>query len=146
MLTIEVSNKGLTFIIINLYAPQGFGIYPFKSFFNSLPIPVFIFGDFNLHHPLWEENRASPMSNNFAEWIQNSSFILVNTTVPSFINYNGTNSLLGLTIMSTSIYHQIDCSVADSTFESDHNPVITTWSVLNNNPKNIKIINCNRVM
>ncbi|GBL80041.1 3-ketoacyl-CoA thiolase, mitochondrial [Araneus ventricosus] len=99
---------------------------------------VFIFDDFNLHHPLWGATTSLIGFKTQASSLPTQQFPHSPITTE--------RTLLDLTICSASIFHPIDCSVADSTFESDHNPVITTWSVLNNNPKNIKTINWNRVM
>ncbi|GBN26058.1 hypothetical protein AVEN_122817-1 [Araneus ventricosus] len=52
-------------------------------------VPVFIFGDFNLHHPLWGSDKSSPLSNDFVEWLQNSSFVLLNSSNPTYATYTG---------------------------------------------------------
>ncbi|GBN84388.1 hypothetical protein AVEN_68257-1 [Araneus ventricosus] len=51
VLAVEIQSKNLNFIIINIYAPLGFNIASIKRFLDSLSVPTFIFGDFNLHHP-----------------------------------------------------------------------------------------------
>ncbi|GBN52138.1 hypothetical protein AVEN_145806-1 [Araneus ventricosus] len=71
---------------------------------------------------------------------------MLNTSNPTYTSYTGTKSLLDLTLCSTSIYHQIDCFVSDSTFESDHNPVDTTRSLLRQTSKTIKTIDWNSIM
>ncbi|GBL79142.1 hypothetical protein AVEN_258042-1 [Araneus ventricosus] len=146
VLAVEVHFKDFHFIIINLYAPQGLNIENVKYFFDSFSIPVFIFGDFNLHHPFWGSNRSSPLSNDFVEWLQNSSFILLNSSNPTYAAYTGSASLLDLSICSASISHAVDCYVSESNFESDHYPVIITWSILDHTPKKIKSIDRNRIM
>ncbi|GBN28226.1 RNA-directed DNA polymerase from mobile element jockey [Araneus ventricosus] len=146
ILAVEVHFKDFHFIIINLYAPQGLNIDNVKYFFDSFSIPVFIFGDFNLHHPFWGSNRSSPLSNDFVEWLQNSSFILLNSSNPTYAAYTGSASLLDLSICSASISHAVDCYVSESNFESDHYPVIITWSILDHTPKKIKSIDWNRIM
>ncbi|GBL95481.1 hypothetical protein AVEN_54093-1 [Araneus ventricosus] len=126
ILATEIHFNNHKFIIVNLDAPQGFDIQQAKSFFESFSIPVIIFGDFNLHHPMWGSNNSTSLSNSFVDWLQNSNFVKLNTSNPTYTSYTGTNSLLDLTLRSTSIYHQVDCFVSDSTSESDHNPVVTT--------------------
>ncbi|GBL93900.1 hypothetical protein AVEN_153656-1 [Araneus ventricosus] len=146
ILAVEVHFKDFHFIIINLYAPQGLNIESVKYFFDSFSIPVFIFGDFNLHHPLWGSDRSSPLSNDFVEWLQNSSFILLNSSNSTYAAYTGSASLLDLSICSASISHAVNCYVSDSNFESDHYPVIITWSILDHTPKKIKSIDWNLIM
>eukprot|EP00659_Diplonema_papillatum_P018150 gene18150-27958_t len=71
---------GATLRVVNIYRPP---IPVFskvdtrKNLFdpNSLPtIDAVIAGDFNLHHPLWEDGAASPnsLSSSMAEWILSS--------------------------------------------------------------------------
>ncbi|GBM12828.1 hypothetical protein AVEN_247598-1 [Araneus ventricosus] len=95
---------------------------------------------------MWGSNNSTSLSNSFVGWLQNSNFVMLNTSNPTYTSYMGTNSLLDLTLCSTSIYHQVDCFVSDSTFESDHNPVITTWSLLGQTSKTIKTIDWNSIM
>ncbi|GBL84685.1 putative RNA-directed DNA polymerase from transposon BS [Araneus ventricosus] len=146
ILAVEVHFKDFHFIIINLYAPQGLNIENVKYFFDSFSIPVFIFGTLNLHHAFWGSNRYSPLSNDFVEWLQNPSFILLNSSNPTYAAYTGSASLLDLSICSASISHAVDCYVSESNFESDHYPVIITWSILDHTPKKIKSVDWNRIM
>ncbi|GBM20068.1 hypothetical protein AVEN_268397-1 [Araneus ventricosus] len=95
---------------------------------------------------MWGSNNSTTLSNSFVDWLQNSNFVMLNTSNLTCTSYTGTNSLLDLTLCSTSIYHQVDCFVSDSTFESDHNPVITTWSLLGQTSKTIKTIDWNSIM
>ncbi|GBL79834.1 RNA-directed DNA polymerase from mobile element jockey [Araneus ventricosus] len=146
ILATEIHFNNHKFIIVNLYAPQGFDIQQAKSFFESFSIPVIIFGYFNLHYPMWGSNNSIYLSNSFVDWLQNSNFVMLNTSNPTYTSYTGTNSLPDVTLCSTSIYHQVDCFVSDSTFESDHNPVITTSSLLGQTSKTIKTIDWNSIM
>ncbi|GBN64446.1 hypothetical protein AVEN_154379-1 [Araneus ventricosus] len=95
---------------------------------------------------MWGSNTSASLSNSFVDWLQNSNFVILNTSNPTYTSYSGTNSLLDLTLCSTSIYHQVDCFVSDSTFESDHNPVVTTWPLLGQSSKTIKTIDWNCIM
>ncbi|GFX62285.1 RNase H domain-containing protein [Trichonephila clavipes] len=45
---------------------------------------MIIFGDFNLHHPMWGSDHISRYSNEFVEWITDSNLVLLNTTVPTY--------------------------------------------------------------
>ncbi|GBN73721.1 hypothetical protein AVEN_170820-1 [Araneus ventricosus] len=70
ILATEIYFNNCKFIIVNLYAPQGFDIKQAKSFFESFSIPVIIFRDFNLHHPMWGSNTSTSLSNSFVDWLQ----------------------------------------------------------------------------
>ncbi|GBM15334.1 hypothetical protein AVEN_210957-2 [Araneus ventricosus] len=64
----------------------GFGCF-WLGHFGAFFLPVFIFGDFNLYHPLWGSDKSSPLSNDFVEWLQNSSFVLLNSSNPTYATH-----------------------------------------------------------
>ncbi|GBM54407.1 hypothetical protein AVEN_83010-1 [Araneus ventricosus] len=67
ILATEIYFNNYKFIIVNLYAPQGFDIQQVKSFFESFSIPVIIFGDFILRHPMWGSNTSTSLSKSFVD-------------------------------------------------------------------------------
>ncbi|GBN00352.1 hypothetical protein AVEN_270121-1 [Araneus ventricosus] len=140
VLAVEIHSKNLNFNIVNIYAPHGFNIASIKRFLDSLSIPTFIFGDFNLHHPLWGGNSQSSLSESFVDWLNNSDFSMLNTSVPTHISNPHTSSIIDLTLCSASIYNEIDCYVFDCTFESDHIPIVISWSKFQNTTYSIKTI------
>ncbi|GBN92412.1 putative RNA-directed DNA polymerase from transposon BS [Araneus ventricosus] len=146
MLTAEIFYKQQSFTIINVYAPQGFDITQARMYFESLKAPIFIFGDFNLHHRMWKANSSNSLSNNFADWLQMSNFLLLNSTTPTHISHTGSQSILDLSICTADIFHRVKTFVNNTSFESDHNPVITEWSNINFAPRNIKSINWSNIM
>ncbi|GBN51028.1 RNA-directed DNA polymerase from mobile element jockey [Araneus ventricosus] len=141
VLAVEIQSKNLNFIIINIYTPHGFNIASIKHFIDSLSIPTFIFGDFNLHHPLWGGSSQSSLSESFVDWLNDSDFSLLNTSAPTHISNPHTSSIIDLTLCSASIYNEIDCYVFDCTFESDHIPIVISWSKFQNTTHTIKTIN-----
>ncbi|GBO26079.1 hypothetical protein AVEN_209986-1 [Araneus ventricosus] len=85
----EIHFNNHKFVIVNLYASQGFDIEQAKSFFESFSIPVIIFGDFNLHHPMWGSNNSTPLSNSFIDWLQNSNFFYTERVQPDLYFVHG---------------------------------------------------------
>ncbi|GFX31491.1 putative RNA-directed DNA polymerase from transposon BS [Trichonephila clavipes] len=102
---------------------------------------MIIFGDFNLHHPMWGSNHISRYSNEFVEWITDSNLVLLNTTVPTYRSSAGAASLIDLTVCSSSMSGYCNSYVLDCSFESDHSPVITELSLLNSNKRIFKKLN-----
>ncbi|GBM14670.1 hypothetical protein AVEN_97182-1 [Araneus ventricosus] len=141
VLAVEIQSKNLNFIIINIYAPHGFNIASIKHFLYSLSVPTFIFGDFKLPHPFLGGNSQSSLSENFVDWLNNSDFSMFNTSAPTHISNTHTSSIIDLTLCSVSIYNEIDCYVFDCTFESDHIPIVISWSKFQNTTRSIKTIN-----
>ncbi|GFS91320.1 putative RNA-directed DNA polymerase from transposon BS [Trichonephila clavipes] len=101
---------------------------------------MIIFGDFNLHHPMWGSDHISRYSNEFVEWITVSNLVL-NTTVPAYRSSAGTASLIDLTVCSSSMSGYCNSYVLDCSFESDHSPIITELSLLNSNKRIFKKLN-----
>ncbi|GFW12112.1 putative RNA-directed DNA polymerase from transposon BS [Trichonephila clavipes] len=99
--------------------------------------PMIIFGDFNLHHPMWGSDHISRYSNEFVEWINDSNLVL-NTTVPTYRSSADATSLIDLTVCSSSISGYCNSYVLDCSFESDHSPIITELSLLNSNKRIFK--------
>ncbi|GBM13926.1 hypothetical protein AVEN_152361-1 [Araneus ventricosus] len=146
ILAVEVHSKNQSFTVINIYAPHGFNINPITTFLNSLHTPTFIFGDFNLHHPLWGGNSQSSFSEDFVDWLNNSNFTLLNTSTPNHIINASTYSIIDLTLCSASISNETECYVFDCSFESDHIPIVISWIKLQNACRNIKTIKWNPII
>ncbi|GFW19090.1 putative RNA-directed DNA polymerase from transposon BS [Trichonephila clavipes] len=98
ILAIKIHVRNISFYIVNIYAPRGFNIIIIKSFLESLMAPMIIFGDFNLHHPMWGSDHISRYSNEFVEWITDSNLVLLNTTVPTYRSSAGAASLIDLSL------------------------------------------------
>ncbi|GFY14050.1 RNA-directed DNA polymerase from mobile element jockey [Trichonephila clavipes] len=120
-----------SFHLINLYASRGLNITLLNSFLESSSDPVFIFGDFNLHHPIWSSNHTSPYSEIFVEWLTNSNFILLNTDVLTHRSNVGSGALLDFTLCSSNLIGYSNTFVSDSSYNSDHCPVITDFNIHN---------------
>ncbi|GBO35490.1 hypothetical protein AVEN_213969-1 [Araneus ventricosus] len=65
---------------------------------------------------------------------------MLNTSAPTHISNPHTSSIIDLTLCSASIYNEIDCYVFDCTFESDHIPIVISWSKFRNTTHSIKTI------
>ncbi|GFW71966.1 hypothetical protein TNCV_4788551 [Trichonephila clavipes] len=107
--------------------------------------PMIIFGDFNLHHPMWGSDHISRYSNEFVEWITDSNLVL-NTTVPTYRSSAGAASLIDLTRFVLQACLDTAIVVLDCSFESDHSPIITELSLLSSNKRIFKKLNWQAVM
>ncbi|GFW78896.1 putative RNA-directed DNA polymerase from transposon X-element [Trichonephila clavipes] len=107
--------------------------------------PMIIFGDFNLHHPMWGSDHISRYSNEFVEWITDSNLVL-NMTVSTYRSSADATSLIDLTVCSSSISGYCNSYVLDCSFESDHSPIITELSLLNSNKRIFTKVNWQAVM
>lgn len=99
MMVIEIRQTRKTpFFIINLYNPgRGTpGAHSTGERLMRLNLPVngevIIAGDFNLHHPDWEEMETEPIeaARNLAEWLQGNRYLTHNAhNVPTYLNHDG---------------------------------------------------------
>ncbi|GFW98871.1 hypothetical protein TNCV_4654981 [Trichonephila clavipes] len=131
ILILQIVINNTSFHLINLYASRGLNITLLNSFLESSLDPVFIFSDFNLNHPMWGSNHTSPYSDIFVEWLTNSNFILLNTDVPTHRSNVGSGALLDFTLCSSNLIGYSNTFVSDSSYNSDHCPVITDFNFHN---------------
>ncbi|GIX79981.1 hypothetical protein CEXT_409571 [Caerostris extrusa] len=146
MLAVEIQSHNVTFTIVNIYAPHGFDIHQVQNFFSTLKKRTFIFGDFNLHHPFWGGKTSTPKSEEFLDWLNQSHFSILNTSTPTHITHNFTSSVIDLTLCSAALLNEVYCYVSDCTFESDHLPIVVSWSKLTNATKYLKTIYWNPIL
>ncbi|GIY31590.1 hypothetical protein CEXT_566341 [Caerostris extrusa] len=106
----------------------------------------FYFGDFNLHHPFWGGKTSTPKSEEFLDWLNQSHFSILNTSTPTHITHNFTSSVIDLTLCSAALLNEVYCYVSDCTFESDHLPIVVSWSKLTNATKYLKTIYWNPIL
>ncbi|GFY03373.1 putative RNA-directed DNA polymerase from transposon X-element [Trichonephila clavipes] len=80
---------------------------------------------------MWGSNHTSPYSEIFVEWLTNSHFILLNTDVPTHRSNVGSGALLDFTLCSSNLIGYSNTFVSDSSYNSDHCPVITDFNFHN---------------
>ncbi|GBL72943.1 hypothetical protein AVEN_128125-1 [Araneus ventricosus] len=89
---------------------------------------------------LFGGSSQSSLSENFVDWLNNSDFPILNTSAPTHISNPHTSLIIDLTLCSASIYNEIDCYVFDCTFESDHIPIVISWTKFQNTTHSVKTI------
>ncbi|GBL82268.1 hypothetical protein AVEN_34787-1 [Araneus ventricosus] len=95
--------------------------------------------------PLGGSSQSS-LSESFVDWLNNSDFSMLNTSAPTRISNPHTSSIIDLSSCSASIYNEIDCYVFDCTFESDHIPIVVSWSKFQHTTSSIKTIIWNPII
>ncbi|GBM05748.1 hypothetical protein AVEN_55839-1 [Araneus ventricosus] len=68
----------------------------------------------------WDQIDPSPLCNDFVEWLQ--TFILLNSSNPTYATYTDQLPFFDLQICPASISHAVDCYVFGIEFQSDHYP------------------------
>jgi hypothetical protein len=112
MMVIEIQQRPhQPIIVVNMYNPPSgcAGAHSTGERLRLLDIldtyPTIVAGDFNLHHPDWEETTSEPsaMARAMAEWLQDKSFSLLNVhNYPTFHHHNHQHHLVcDLTLVNT---------------------------------------------
>nr|CAH7712619.1 unnamed protein product [Callosobruchus chinensis] len=114
-----------TVSLISLYIkPQTrITLQEWSDFFNSLPIPFIIGGDFNSHHMAWGCEYNDPYGERLMEALNRQNLIFLNNGTPTYINYNR-KSAIDLTICSPQLQYQLDWKILSDPSGSDHLPII----------------------
>ena len=130
-------NKKIT--LCNLYNQpnQNYDLNLLPTMLSNIPQPVLLVGDFNAHHPLWDEStiNADSNGNKIEQLIINSNYCCLNECeVPTYFSKShGKFSSIDLSICSSSIVDCFEWDVTNDLYTSDHFPVIISY--LSDNPK-----------
>lgn len=105
-----------------------------ENLFNQLPRPFLILGDFNAHNPLWGGTKVDTRGKIVENVLISNPICLLNTGTPTYVNAATQSfSALDLSICSPSLYQDIDWSVYENPYGSDHFPVILKFRSMANN-------------
>ena len=127
----HLQNKVIT--ICNTYN-QPSKYYHFNRFtniFNNFPQPILVVGDFNAHHPLWDEGiiDANCSGTDLEEIITNNNYCCLNESdIPTYFSKTHNSfSSIDLTFCSSSITDSFEWNVTDDSYSSDHYPIIISY-------------------
>ena len=132
------NNKKIT--ICNLYNQpnQNYDLSQLPRVIENLTKPTLVLGDFNAHHPLWDENciDTNDHGKKIGDFILNSNFCCLNEdeVATYFSKTHGTFSSIDLSICSADIIDQLKWNTINDLYTSDHYPIIITH--LNQNSSN----------
>ena len=140
-----ILNRNQKITIFNMYN-QPSCKYDLKKITNVIKNHknVLIVGDFNSHNPLWDTNlTTSDRNGKIIEKIVNKEHLCIRNDPESPTYYSRTHnsfSSIDLSICSNSITHQLEWSISDDDFSSDHYPIIISL-ITNNNPNSTQRFN-----
>ena len=96
---------------------------------EQLPTPIIICGDFNSHHPSWDNmcTQQDARSTTIENLLLNSSMVLLNTGQPThFYLQTGSSSAIDLSMCSADTAVDYQWSVMEDLYGSDHYPILLT--------------------
>ena len=102
----------------------------FNDFINRLPEPYIILGDFNGRHTLWNDDVCNTRGRIIERVISSHSISILNDESPTHIDpRTKTETIIDLSLCSTSITLDFNFQVDYDLHHSDHFPIILTSQV-----------------
>lgn len=107
--------------ILNMYSGSGLLVPDIiKVCHEDIDDSALIVEDFNLHHELWGSQVSSPASESFVQWLYDSPFCLINSSVPTHVASVSVCSLIDLSLCSFDFFASTSFQIEDDTYDSDH--------------------------
>ncbi|KAK9508696.1 hypothetical protein O3M35_006189 [Rhynocoris fuscipes] len=101
--------------IISLYnSPTNrVSAHDWKNFFNDIPKPAIVLGDFNFHHTVEMSNWTDVKGRNLLAATNETNFIFLNDGTPTYVNKRNSRnvSAIDVTFVSRDIAHLFDWRV-----------------------------------
>lgn len=117
--------EGITFLSLYIPYPSAIILEQLKKIIENLQHPVIVLGDLNVHHVLWGCDNNDILGEKLLEILDKCNLCLLNSgqatlrTLP-----NQAASAVDISLCSPILASQITWEVLDSTFGSDHFPII----------------------
>ena len=124
------NNKHLN--LLNIYAPGSRNICrtDLENILDQVDEPIMFLGDFNAHHTSWGNTRCDSRGNFMETFMRDRNLNLLNDGQPTHIS----GTAIDLSIISPALNSDIYWNVIESPFNSDHFPIVISFS--QENPTN----------
>lgn len=95
------------------------------QFFNSIPKPLILGGDFNAHNLAWGCDFNDVAGNNLLEALHRANLVFLNNGKPMYIGkFNNKDTPIDITIASPDLANSVKWDTILDPFGSDHLPII----------------------
>ncbi|EFX77420.1 hypothetical protein DAPPUDRAFT_106000 [Daphnia pulex] len=130
---VEVFTDEKSISICNIYhSSQENDVQVFENILRDLPpdSTPFLCGDFNSHHEMWGGKKNDHKGLSLVSFIEENGLVALNDGNITYRSSSGASSVLDLTITTPDIAAKCSWSVvSESTFGSDHHPVMTNIAI-----------------
>lgn len=122
---IAVIVNSICYVSIYFSRPNNDIFNEINEILNFLPKPFLCLGDFNSHHQLWGCTTSTYYGEKLLDLISSHNLCILNTGSPTRLAR--TPSALDLSICTPDLASSLTWSPAESTYGSDHYPIIITF-------------------
>lgn len=118
-------NKHLHLVSVYVKPRTHINVLQWTNFFNSIPKPFLLTGDFNAHNISWGCEFNDSFGKTLCEAINQCNLVYLNDGSPTFVNL-GRNIAIDLSVCSQDIIQYMTWTVIDDPHGSNHLPIIMT--------------------
>lgn len=132
-------NLGRTVTISSIYTSRSHVITEelFNDLIRQLPKPVLLLGDLNSYNQIWGCDTTDARGRIIENVVNTNNLNIINDGRPTRITHNSSTAI-DISICSPQIEPLLDWNVLSSPMDSDHNPIILTWSSNQNEENNTR--------
>lgn len=133
-ITIDLQNNS-KLTLVSLYVPPQTKITlnEWNLFFNAIPKPFIVGGDFNSHHIAWGCDHSDTYGKILLDSLDNNNLTILNDGSPTYIgNYFRQKSAIDLTICTPQLHQNLEWTTLSDPFGSDHLPIIVNCQFIPN--------------
>lgn len=129
--------NNISFVSVYIPHPSSLIYDELEQILSSIPSPLIIMGDFNAQHQSWGSSSSNHYGNRIVDFLNDYNLCILNNgnhtrrTQP----HEGT-SAPDLSFCSPSLASSLTWSTLDSTYGSDHYPILITFPNIINKPPN----------
>lgn len=123
---VGIKTLNISFLSIYIPVPSPHILSELCNIFNSIPSPVVILGDFNIHHTSWGSHFCDTLSAPFIDILDDLNLCFMNDGTPTrrVSPTQNCHSAIDLSICSPDLSSLLHWKVLDSSFGSDHFPIL----------------------
>lgn len=125
---VAVKVNNISYLSVYIPSPSACILRNLKSMLSSVPKPYIVLGDFNCRHIMWGSDRSDTFGNSLFSILDDLDLCVLNTGLPTRRPRPGeSSSALDISICSSEVASLLTWTVLDSSYGSDHFPLVISF-------------------